>query len=148
MDGDRVQVESSGALPLDTILAAGVHGQPEVDAIATSSDREVSVLLWNYGDDDVQGPDAAVKLAVDGLLAEHRVLARHYRIDAHHSNAFTAWKEMGSPQNPSPEEYARLESAGKLEELTSPSWLGLDSGTEAIEFSLPRHAVSLIQLSW
>jgi len=73
---------------------------------------------------------------------------RHYRIDSHHSNAYAVWKEMGSPQNPSPEQYARLEAAGNLELLNSPSWEWTEAGAAAIEFSLPRQAVSLVQLSW
>jgi xylan 1,4-beta-xylosidase len=148
MRGDRLKVVSSGAVGLDAILEAGVRSQPDVDAIATRSDREVSVLVWNYHDDDLPGPDAPVTLAISGMPGVQRVLVRHYRIDSHHSNAYAVWKEMGSPQNPSPEQYARLEAAGNLELLNSPSWEWTEAGAAAIEFSLPRQAVSLVQLSW
>jgi xylan 1,4-beta-xylosidase len=77
-----------------------------------------------------------------------RVLVEHFRIDERHSNAFTAWKEMGSPQNPSPEQYARLESAGRLELLESPRWTPVAKGTVRLEFSLPRHGISLLRLTW
>ena len=50
-----------------------------------------------------------------------RVLLQHYRIDDHYSNAYTAWKEMGSPQEPTPEQYARLQAAGQLQLLDSPA---------------------------
>jgi xylan 1,4-beta-xylosidase len=146
--GDRLKVVSSGAVGLDTILKAGVRGQPDVDAIATRSDREASILVWNYHDDDLPGPDAPVTLAISGMPGVQRVLMRHYRIDSHHSNAYTVWKEMGSPQNPSAEQYARLEAAGNLELLNSPTWVWAESGSAAIEFTLPRQAVSLVQLSW
>ena len=53
MRGDRVKTESSGRAPLDTILAEGVHGSPDVDALAVRSDRGISVLAWNYHDDDI-----------------------------------------------------------------------------------------------
>jgi xylan 1,4-beta-xylosidase len=148
MRGDRLKVVSSGAVGLDAILEAGVRTQPDVDAIATRSDREVSVLVWNYHDDDLPGPDAPVTLAISGMPGVQRVLVRHYRIDSHHSNAYAVWKEMGSPQNPSPEQYARLQAAGNLELLNSPSWGWTEAGTTAIKFSLPRQAVSLVQLSW
>ncbi|MGA3325414.1 MAG: beta-xylosidase [Terriglobia bacterium] len=148
MRGDRLKVVSSGAVGLDAILEAGVRGQPDVDALATRSDREVSVLAWNYHDDDLPGPDAPVTLEISGMAGAQRVLMRHYRIDSHHSNAYSVWKEMGSPQIPSPEQYARLEAAGNLELLTSPSWGWTEGGTATIKFSLPRQAVSLVQISW
>ncbi len=53
-------------------------------------------------------------------LSVHRVLLQQYRIDDHHSNAYTVWKEMGSPQNPTPEQYAKLQAAGQLQLLDSP----------------------------
>jgi xylan 1,4-beta-xylosidase len=148
MRGDRLKVVSSGAVGLDAMLEAGVRSQPDVDAIATRSEREVSVLVWNYHDDDLPGPDAPVTIAISGLSGVQRVLARHYRIDSHHSNAYAVWKGIGSPQNPSPEQYARLEAAGNLELLNSPSWERTEAGAAAIKFSLPRQAVSLVQLSW
>ena len=44
-----------------------------------------------------------------------RVLLEHYRIDETHSNAYTAWKNMGSPQAPTPEQYGELKAAGQLQ---------------------------------
>jgi beta-xylosidase len=41
-----------------------------------------------------------VRIAIAGSH-DGRVLLRHYRIDETHSNAWTAWKKMGSPQQPS-----------------------------------------------
>jgi xylan 1,4-beta-xylosidase len=77
-----------------------------------------------------------------------RVLVRHYRIDQEHSNAYTVWKKMGSPQNPTPEQYAQLEAAGQLSLLTSPEWVKSKEGKIELSFSLPRQAVSLVQVSW
>jgi len=116
MRGDMVKAGSNGAIGLDGILQSGVTGKPDVDALASRTDREVSVMAWNYHDDDVAGPDAPVRLNVTGIpQAASRVLVRHYRIDRDHSNAYTVWKQMGSPQQPTAEQYARLESAGRLE---------------------------------
>jgi xylan 1,4-beta-xylosidase len=77
-----------------------------------------------------------------------RVLMRHYRIDETHSNAWTAWKKMGSPQKPTPEQYAALEAAGQLELMESPRWIAVQKGEAIVEYELPRQGVSLIQLSW
>lgn len=148
MDGDRVRVESSGAVELDDIVKTGVRQQPDVDALATASDHEAAVMLWNYHDDDVAGPSATVDLQVKGFPASaKRVLVEHYRIDDNHSNAYTVWKQMGSPQNPSAEQYARLKAVGGLELLDSPRWIDVDAAAK-LSFDLPRHGVSLVRFMW
>lgn len=148
MDGDRVRVESSSAVGLDDIVKAGVRQQPDVDALATASDHEAAVMLWNYHDDDVAGPSATVDLQVKGFPASaKRVLVEHYRIDDNHSNAYTVWKQMGSPQNPSAEQYARLKAVGGLELLDSPRWIDVDAAAK-LSFDLPRHGVSLVRFMW
>jgi xylan 1,4-beta-xylosidase len=76
------------------------------------------------------------------------VLVQHYRIDDEHSNSYSVWKQMGSPQQPTPEQYARLEAAGQLQLLGSPEWRQPQDGKLALEFTLPSHAVSLIRLTW
>jgi xylan 1,4-beta-xylosidase len=134
MRGDRVETES---------------GNPGVDALAARADREISVLAWNYHDDDVPAPDADVRLEIAGVPGTvTRALLRHYRIDEVHSNAWTAWKAMGSPQHPAPEQYARLEAAGQLQLADSPRWVEVRGGAAHLEFSLPRQGVSLLELSW
>ena len=135
MRGDRVQTESSG--------------NPDVDALAVRGDRGISVLAWNNHDDDVPAPEADVHLEIAGLPgAATRVLLRHYRIDELHSNAWTAWKAMGSPQHPTPEQYSRLEAAGQLQLVDSPRFVDVRGGAAKLEFSLPRQGVSLLELSW
>jgi xylan 1,4-beta-xylosidase len=149
MRGDRVKTESNGRAPLDTILAEGVRTSPDVDALAVRSDRGISVLAWNYHDDDVPAAEANVRLEIAGIPGTAtRVLVRHYRIDESHSNAWTAWKAMGSPQHPAPEQYSRLEAAGQLQMAESPRWADVRGRATTLEFSLPRQGVSLMELSW
>jgi xylan 1,4-beta-xylosidase len=149
MRGDRVKVESSSAVSLETILKEGVRGKPDVNALATRAEREMAVMIWNYHDDDLPAPDSPVRLTAGGIPANvKRALVRHYRIDQEHSNAYTLWKRMGSPQSPTPEQYAQLEAAGQLSLFTSPEWASVKGGQIELGFSLPRQAVSLIQVSW
>ncbi len=147
MGGQRVKVESSGAVPVDTIVKEGVRATADVNALAARSDHKVSVLAWNYHDDDVPGPEAAVGLNIAGLPAT-RILVQHYRIDQTHSNAYTVWKSMGSPQDPSPSQYKQLEAAGQLQLLESPRWIVAEGGKAQLNFGLPRQGVSLVELSW
>ncbi|AEU36345.1 GH39 family glycosyl hydrolase [Granulicella mallensis] len=149
MSGQRVATTSTGQIPLDQILSSGVQHAPDIDALATHADRSAAILLWNYQDDDLPAADAPTSVTVHGIPADvHRVLLQHDRIDATHSNAYTTWKAMGSPQQPTPAQYAQLKAAGQLQSLTSPEWLDVTSGSVMIPLTLPRQALSLLRLSW
>lgn len=149
MSGQRVETSSSGRVPLQEIVASGVGQFPDVDALATKGDRQAAVMLWNYDDNDLPAPDAPVEVTVTGIPAGvKRVLLEHFRIDGTHSNAYTVWQAMGSPQSPSPEQYARLKSAGQLQLLNSPEWLDVKGGAVTIATELPRQAISLMHLNW
>ncbi|HTS28760.1 MAG TPA: hypothetical protein VMH81_22975 [Bryobacteraceae bacterium] len=149
MRGDRVKVESSGAVGLDGILESGVRGSPDIDALAARGAGELTVLLWNYHDDELPAAPATVHLELAGIpVLTGRAHIEHFRIDDQHSNAYTAWKQMGSPAQPSPEQYARLEAAGQLQLLGSPEWRSPKDGKLDWSFQLPRHAVSLVRVTW
>jgi xylan 1,4-beta-xylosidase len=149
MRGDRVDATSSGAIPLDAILAGGVRENPDIDVLAACDNHGVSILIWNYFDDDFAGRNAPVALSVEGLPAGLvRILMRHYRIDETHSNAYSFWKGLGSPQNPTPDQQQQIEAAGQLQLLDSPNWLWNQSGRVSITFDLPQQGVSLIRLDW
>ncbi len=148
MMGDRrVEARSTGAQDLETMLKAGVKGKPDINALAARRERSVQVMIWNYHDDDLPAEPAEIDLAVAGLPGG-RVLLHHYRVDAAHSNAYEAWKKLGSPQAPSREQYRQLERAGQLELLGSPEWRTPANGRLGIRFRLPRQGVSLIAVSW
>jgi xylan 1,4-beta-xylosidase len=126
-----------------------VRERPDIDALATANGHEIAVLAWNYSDEDAAAPAAPVEVVVEGLPpVTARVLLKHYRIDERHSNAYTVWKELGSPQNPTAEQTARLEATGQLQLLESPRWLWTTKGAVRMEFTLPRQGLSLLQLSW
>ena len=146
---ERVRATSSGALRTEDILQSGVRGRPDVNAIATRKDREIEVLIWNYHDDDLPAGDARVDVTVSGLPEKvTRSLVEHFRVDSNHSNAFATWKEMGSPQSPSPVEYEHLQTAGQLRLLDSPVWLPVKQGVAHLQFALPRQGLSLVRISW
>jgi xylan 1,4-beta-xylosidase len=149
MGGERIEVESDGRVPLDRILSSGVGERPDIDGLATRSESGVSLLAWNYHDADVPAEPAQIKTILSGVPASaHRVLVRHYQIDDEHSNAWTAWKAAGSPQQPSADQYAKLEAAGQLQMMASPHWVEAKNGSVTLTFTLPRPAVSLIQIDW
>jgi xylan 1,4-beta-xylosidase len=147
MRGDRVGARSSGARTLEAARDSGVRALPDVNALASVADRNIAVLVWNYHDDDLPAAPAQVQLTIAGVAA-NSVTVTHYRIDAEHSNSYEAWKKMGSPQNPTPAQYAELERAGALKLLEPARRAGVTGGRLALAFSLPRQGVSLLRLTW
>ncbi|BCU75888.1 hypothetical protein [Luteolibacter sp. LG18] len=149
MTGENLPVASDSAIPLDDIMKNGVRGKADVSALASMDKHRLAVMVWHYHDDDVSGPDAAVNLTLPGLpvkAAEAKL--SHYRIDETHSNAYTLWKALGSPQQPTKEQYASLEEAGKLAKIEGPATVKIAGGEATLDFKLPRQAVSLLVLEW
>jgi xylan 1,4-beta-xylosidase len=149
MHGELLRSESSGGLSLDSIVQAGVRGNPDINALAARQNREVDILVWNYHDDDVSAPAAEIELVVKGIPGDvRRILMQHYRVDGDWSNSYSVWRQMGSSQSPSTTQYAELERAGHLQLLTSPEWLVHVGDAFKLNFTLPRYGVSCIQLVW
>jgi xylan 1,4-beta-xylosidase len=149
MGGTRLAVDSDGAVPLDAILSRGVRERPDVAALASLGGNTLAVLAWHYHDDDVPGPAAAVELTVEGLdrsLRQARLT--HHRVDETHSNAYTAWQRMGSPQQPSAEQQAALVRASELALAEEPRPVDVRDRRVALRFTLPRQSVSLLRLEW
>jgi xylan 1,4-beta-xylosidase len=147
MAGDRLRVHSSGAAPVQEIRDNGVRGEPDVYALAARRGRDVTVLIWNYHDDDVPAPPAPVALSLDGM-AEGRPAVTHYRVDADNGNAYETWKTMGSPPAPTPLQYAELEKAGKLKMFRAPERVPVKGGKLELALDLPRQAVSLVKVDY
>jgi xylan 1,4-beta-xylosidase len=147
--GDRVAAISSGAVAADEVARSGVGGPADIDAFATKSAHEAAVMVWNYQDNDLPASGALITVKIMGIPdGVHRVLLEHFRIDETHSNAFTVWKAMGSPEDPTPEQYAQLRAAGQLQMLTSPEWVDVATDGLTVTMALPTQATSLLHLRW
>ena len=100
------------------------------------------------------GPAAAGKAGDAGNAAAGnadkgvKATVRQYRVDRDHSNAYTAWLAMGSPQKPTPEQLARLEQAGLLATFGDPAPVRFEGGAGTVRLTLPRQAVSLLVIEW
>ena len=148
MGGKRVEVKSTRMTQLQTIVDSSVRGaQTEIGALASIEKQTAGIIVWNYHDLDLQGPAESVKLNLSGVPAKS-VKVTHYTIDGNHSNSYTAWKKMGSPQNPTTTQIAMLAKAGQLETMGSPKRIIVDSGKMEINIELPRQAVSFLKLDW
>ena len=145
----RLPLTSTGALPLDTVVNKGVRGTlPDIDGLAAAGDSSVQVLVFNYHDDLVTVAPAHVQVRVN-FPATYPSTMRltHYRVDTTHSNAYTKWLALGSPQSPTADMLAQLTSAMQLQLLDSVSTISLDANHAAtIKFDLPRFGLSLVIL--
>lgn len=148
LDGPRLPLTSSGALTLDQILAGSVRGaQADVDAMATLNGDKIQILVWNYHDDLVMVPDSPVHLSVKIPASfGNQVVASHLRVDANHGDAFTVWATQGSPAAPSATQIAALQAAMQPAPLGPDQTLTVTGGAVALDFTLPRHGVSLVTL--
>ena len=147
MSGDRVSAESSAGLTLESVRDTSVRGAADISALASRAARSAAVLVFNYHDDDLPAPDANVDVTIEGV-PDGRATLTHYRIDKTHSNAYERWKAMGSPQSPTPIQFAELEKAGQLEVLQPARQVTIANGRLVESFALPRQGVSLVKLTW
>jgi xylan 1,4-beta-xylosidase len=147
MGGTSVEVLTDGGFTWREMIDSGVRGtKSDIGAIATRSGNETAVLFWNYHDDDKTAPDAVINFVIKGMTSGKAEVVQ-YRIDKSHSNSYEVWKQMGSPQNPSPDQYAELERAGQLQISGKPSKVKAKKGTVILNTTLQRQGVGLIIIS-
>src|SRR5581483_7828352 len=53
MAPQRLPVTSTGDVGLDAILRAGVRASPDVHALASRDNQRITLICWNYHDDDL-----------------------------------------------------------------------------------------------
>ena len=148
MTGKRVEVSGNLAYNYLTVRDSSVRrAQTDINALAAVDQHKVTILVWNYHDDDIQDAGSKVELDIKGLPSRKATI-KHYRIDNEHSNSYEVWKKMGSPQNPSKEQIAELENAGLLELLSKPERIKMNGKNAIVKFVLPRQAVSLIEINY
>jgi xylan 1,4-beta-xylosidase len=149
LEEKRVTVENSARRSLGELMRPEARATMDIDAMATRGGQALSVVVWHYHDDGVPGPVVDVNLTVKGLPQDiRRMRLSHYRIDEHHSNAYTLWQSMGSVQNPTSEQYAALQEASQLALFEPVRRVDISDGEFSVQLGLPRHAVSLVRLEW
>lgn len=150
LGGTRLHAASDAAHGVDLLDEADGRAMPEeVDVLASRhEDGRVAAALWRHTDDQYRTAEEAtpVTVRVSGLSAGTHLLT-HHRIDAAHSNAHTVWQEEGSPQDPSPEQLARIHAREGLEEIDVPREVEVGAdGSLSLDLALPLPSVSLLVL--
>jgi xylan 1,4-beta-xylosidase len=147
LGGQRLDAGSDAARPLAEILAAGVRDRPDIDLLATRDGNEVSILIWHYHDDEATAGGAPVPVTLRVQDLPRQVRVTHSRVDATHGNAHAAWKQMGRPRSFSAEQRTILEEAS-APGLIASGPQATEGGVLPLSFALPRHALSLLQITW
>ncbi len=148
MSGTRVEVSGNLAYDFKAIRDSSVRGKvTDINALASKGKNTITVLVWNYHDDDIFDAGSPLELKIKGISSKKAVIF-HYRVDREHSNSYEVWKKMGSPQNPTADQIVKLEKVGQLEMLNAPEHLKIDNNEVIIKMQLPRQAVSLVKLTY
>jgi len=149
LEGKRIPVESTGALGAETIIREKVRNEPDIDGLATVSDNKVQVVLWNYHDDITDADSSPVTVEIQ-LPSKDITKAKltHYLVDKNHSNAYTKWLAMDSPQQPTPEQVTQLKKAAQLETVEKEKTVDVKDGKITLDFDLTRHAVALLEITF
>ncbi len=132
----------------DRLLKYEVAGAENIFVIPTQrQDGSLSIILTHFDESDVynKGDSVSVKLSINNDWASDKLALKHWRIDKTHSNAFTAFQQMGSPNFLNPIAKDKLKSAMKLDKLHPDLTQKAKSEIE-MEFALPTNSVSLLEL--
>ncbi len=132
-----------GLLGVETLPAGG-----NVTAFASRDEKRITVVVVNYQDDkiDNDGSDFQVKLGITTKWKPSSgITLKHWRIDETHSNAYTVFKNLGSPALPNPIEMDAIKSKMDLELLDKPARMKAEQ-LKNMEFSMPCNSVSLLEI--
>ncbi len=147
---NRLSFQSSSTLnPLNYDDMWGLESESDVSGFATFDDNGLlSILIYNHHDDWDRTSEVQINLDIQNMpFTANDVTVQHYRIDEHHSNAYSEWLNQGKPMYPDNEQYEAIKSKDKLEHLQKPQNISLENESLNLAFTIPVHAISLIQIS-
>ncbi|HUT56053.1 MAG TPA: hypothetical protein VM658_21865 [bacterium] len=136
---------------LDDELVAAEFDHPPlgVGALATRSERRISVLIWNYHHPlfPDRARDVSLELVVRNLPADLASPVRKiYRIDRGHGNPLAVWNSWGRPKRFSPEQLREI-IARTDNVLAESAPVVLHEGELRMKIELPVASVVLVELT-
>jgi xylan 1,4-beta-xylosidase len=149
MGNKALYFESSGekeVLSYNDSFGAGED--TEVSGMASvNTNGEIQIMIYNHHDDWDIVKDFQVELQIENCLLGEEIQINHYRIDKTHSNAYTEWVNQGKPNYPSKEQFDAIKSRDSLEKYEKVKTISFKDNKVTIEFNLPSHSISLLELS-
>ena len=121
---------------------------PRIDGIASIHENQsIQIIIWNFDESNINVENKRISLQINNLpFSSDLISLKKYQIDSQNSNAYAKWKELGSPQDPTPEEIELIKKSeclalieqGKIDQPPGNSLL--------LNFDLPGQSVSLIRV--
>lgn len=109
---DRIPKPAFNAFAMLHELGDQRIAAPENNVLVTRRDDGTLVIAtWNLVEPDAKGSDKQVTLALTGVAPDAQVSIE--RSDAQHGDTLAAWKKMGSPRYPTPEQIVALKKASQ-----------------------------------
>jgi xylan 1,4-beta-xylosidase len=126
---ERLKLESSGNI--------------NVDGMATTSDGNIQIMIYNYNQDVKDRELRKVELSVI-LPSSKSYRLTHYRIDENHSNGYSVWKSLGKPLTPSDYQMNQIKSRQGLELYEPEKIIKPKNNIVMVPLEMPHHSVSLM----
>lgn len=115
--------------------------QNSPDILVTKrSDGTLAIVAWNLVDLDKTGSSKTVELEIRGVKPDSHVLIS--RVDETHANSLAAYKVMGSPRYPTPEQVRALNRAAEV-----PPAEDVRLSHDVIRLELPMNGLALLEIS-
>ncbi|MEZ4866889.1 MAG: hypothetical protein R3C14_36545 [Caldilineaceae bacterium] len=148
LGGARLRLESNAAR--DPLAQGGGDSEetpPDIAGIAAlDASDAIQIFLSSHHDDwDVKG-NTEVTVKLTGLPSGQRYAIARSLVADGHSNAYSAWLQMGKPQPPTAAQLTALKQAARLETESLPA-VQSDGGECSLEMTLPAHSVCLLQFT-
>jgi xylan 1,4-beta-xylosidase len=110
--------------------------------VTRRADGTLAVAVWNYAPPGAGGTPRTYRLDFRNVSGAQR--AHIWVVDRDHGSALTAWKAMGEPRFPTPEQHRTLMQAS---ELPAPRIEALTPTDPRLTLQLRPHALALIELT-
>jgi xylan 1,4-beta-xylosidase len=120
-----------------------------ISAFAARDGKRITVLATHYRHDKIhsEGDPMPVKLEITPHWPPGTAATlKQWRIDREHSNAYTVFRESGSPKDPTPEQIATVKNRMELE-LLEPG-RPVDAGMPiSLSLQLPTNSMTMIEIT-
>ena len=148
LGGARLQLESNAAR--DPLAQGGGDSEDmpsDIAGIAAINESEaIQVFLSSHHDDwDVKGT-TEVSVRLTGLPVDQSYGVAYSLVADGHSNAYSAWLQMGQPQSPTEVQLQELQQAAKLKTERLSTVQSVNGECE-VKVTLPVHSVCLLQFT-
>ena len=131
------------------VPAAITPADSGVRAFAATSDERVSVVLVHFRHNDIKSEGesrtARLKIALP-WSSETPVEIAQWCVDKNHSNAYTAYKEIGSPEKPTAEQISAVKKRMELE-LLKPAERTTCRDIAGVDVELSSNGVVLVEFA-